>query len=134
MFCLNEKMQCIFSLLKTPWKENSNFDKEEISVFWEASGKIYTVILQAFTQIPFHIHVVSLHSWDNTSMQMSAPGFYFLVQKVFKTLQPLWQNWVLKYAFFPHKVIFYYAILAFLLISSHPSDCLLRGISKILLT
>lgn len=35
--------------------------------------------------------------------------------------------------FFLHKVIFYYAVLAFLLISSHPFDCHLRGISKTLL-
>lgn len=32
------------------------------------------------------------------------------------------------------KVLFYYAIFAFLLISSHPSDSHLRGISRILLT
>lgn len=75
LFCLNEKNAKHFLSLKNIFFErNSNFDKEEILYFETSHGK-FKLILQVFTKTPFRVHIVSLHSWGNTGMQVFAPRF-----------------------------------------------------------
>lgn len=91
------------------------------------SASIYT---NTFSYTYSFIAFMGQHSHANVCTRiliLSAKGLQ-------TTTAPVTRFGIKRCFFSLHKAIFYYAILAFLLSSSHPSDCHLRGISKILLT
>lgn len=51
LFCLNEKMQCIFSLLKTSSLKETAASAKRKCVYFEKSHGKFKLLLQAFTHL-----------------------------------------------------------------------------------